>query len=218
MGYFGHSGFDNDDALDWLGGIGGGVTGAISRALNDYLRYARSPPAPEHLSKAEIAEIIEAVVRFNKENPPGWWRRSGKPKAQHLEEIEQELREKYSSGRYLNEEYGPVEIALAAAELTATLAGQPPADLSPTAAELVRRYSAERIQASLLKKAANVVEQVLRNRRYARMRKFYLEAFPDVSGGADSMRAVKDLLNRLRAASALSEGAEEKRKRKEDMG
>ena len=198
MGYFGHTGFDNDDALDWLSQLGDRVTiDALKRALTAYKRYR--PKDQRRFTQREIEENIRLALISDLEDPPKWWTKSGKPLIQLLQQTEREVRDDLESGRYLDRQYGPVEQALAAAELVSCWGGKPPAKVHPAVKKLLRQLPSLAIPKPLLDEAIDVVDAVSKNLRYGKMRKFYLPASPELSGGPDSMSGVRDTLARLQA-------------------
>ena len=200
MGYFGQSAFENDEAVDWMQSIKGRrcTKQALLRPLKRYLAF--KPGADKRpLTQDQIESLIQWGIQALRSEPPAGWKGSGRSIEQHLAEVERTEREHYLSGRYVDEQYGPVEPALAAAEIIAVLSEHPPASISSLAAELITGC-AVRPDGDVIELALRCVREILANERYKRMRAFYLQAFPDVSGGDDGMRAVKDLLKRLQRA------------------
>ena len=197
MGHFGHSGFDTDDAMDWLAEFGGSFdTSKISKAFRAYERYVAGDSENETLTSEQIERVIAIDLKFWRDYPPKDWRESGLSLEAWLQTEQERLRERYYSGAYLDDDYGPVEPALAAAELVAAVAGVPPATV-PREAEMLARKTT-RISRRTLDRAAKVVEHILSNEKYRRMRAKFLGAFPAFSGGDDAMAGVKDLYERLR--------------------
>jgi len=195
MGYLGSGSFDNDAAADWLRSL---TSRKALRQIEEVLRTAIdfSPDqiAPWSNEKIEgfilrgLAPYKNGILR-----PPG-----GRSLADFLAEKERTEREYFSTGRYLDEQYGPAEAAIGAAELVAVWGGQPGADLPGNAISLVNTLKTKPAPSSLVQLARESMTKVLSNGRYQRMRRFYLNAFPDMSGGDDNMGAVKDLLARLK--------------------
>jgi hypothetical protein len=196
MGYFGHTGLDNDDALDWIGELGDGVTAAgLRKAFRAYKRFR--PRTQKRFTPNQIEENIRLALISDLEDPPRWWSKSGKPLIELLQQTEREVRDDLESGRYLERQYGPVEQALAAAEVVASWGGRPPAKVHPAAKKMLRKLPSGPVPIALLD-AIDVVSAVSKNPRYQKMREFYLNAFLEVSGGSDSMAGVKDIIERLR--------------------
>jgi hypothetical protein len=198
MGYFGRTGFDNDDALDWIGGLGANVMpNSLKRAFAAYKRYR--PTDQKRFTQAQIEENIRLALISDLEDPPEWWSKSGKSLMELLQQTEKEVRGDLESGRYLERRYGPVEQALAAAELVAAWGGNPPETIHPAVKKVLKNLPATPVPKALINEAIEVVSAISKNSRYKRMREFYLDAFPEVTGGSDSMIGVKDILKRLQA-------------------
>src|SRR5512146_2403235 len=126
MGYFGPTSFENDEAMDWLAERATkALTGSIKSALTAYPKYLKSGRKGDRLSRKQIEELISMLLESWEEDPPEDWKRSRKPIKSLLEEEERKLRDEYYSGRYLDKEYGPIEPAIAAAELVAGWGGCP---------------------------------------------------------------------------------------------
>ena len=201
MGHFGHSGFDTDDAMDWLAEFDSSLDSSkISKAFRAYERYVAGDSEGETLTHEQIERVITGALKFWRDYPPNDWRESGMSLEAWLQSEEKRLRERYYSGAYLDDDYGPVETALAAAELVAAAAGVPSATMPCEAATLAKQ--AARMNRRTIDRAAKVVELILSNEKYRRMRAKFLGAFPTFSGGDDAMAGVKDLHERLRHCSA----------------
>jgi hypothetical protein len=203
MSYFGCAAFENDDALDWLAGVTrANAERKIRKGIADYLAYVNKGAVPEPLTAEQIEGIVEDVRDSHRRFPPKSWIGSGRPIDKLLDEEETEIRDRYKSGRYLDEQYGPVEIAVAASELVSILAGSGPRNLPENVAEFAITLRDLKLPLDILDKAISAIRLVLSNDRYRRMRAFHLAAFPDVSGGDDDMASICELLDRLLAAAS----------------
>ncbi len=198
MGYFGHSAFDNDEAMDWLATVSRANAGArIRKALNSYISFVKAGAKPELATPEYIDSIVEDVRESHTRFPPKWWLESGRPLDELLKEEELELRDHFASGRYLDEQYGPAEEALAAAEAVAVLGGIPPEDLSQETRNALQSLGPVSLTRGIVESAVTAVELLLADSRYCKMRGFFLSAFPMVSGGNDAMSHIENLLHRL---------------------
>jgi hypothetical protein len=204
MGYFGHLAFENDVALDWLSALTErNALRAIKKACRDSISF--NPGDVEPYSPEEIDELVGKLLAYYKQNPLQAWKVSGRTLEDHLLEIETENRERYNSGRYLDEEYGPIEPAIAAGELVALWNGALTAQKSVYAKDaqrLVSKLARKPCPAEVISLAREALERIVVSERYIAMRNFYLGAFADLSGGDDSMQGVTDILNRLRSLDA----------------
>jgi len=199
MGYFGHSAFDNDEAMDWLATISRASAAArIRRALNSYISFVKAGAKPELATPEYIDSIVEDVRESHTKFPPKWWLDSGRPLDEHLQEEELELRDHFASGRYLDEQYGPAEEALAAAEAVAVFGGFPPENLSQDTRSVLQSLGPISLSREIVDSAVTAAELLLADSRYCKMREFFLRAFPEVSGGDDAMSHIENLLQRLR--------------------
>lgn len=202
MGYFSASPLGNDDALDWLAQVPSrNPLQPIRAAVRAYLKHANGESKPEPYSAEEIEEIIQGVRESHTKFPPKWWLDSGREVPQMLDEEEKALREHFVSGRYLDEEYGPVEEFLAAAELLAIACGYPSSDATEAVREAASAIARKDVPKAIWDEVIRGLEHVLSNEAYRRMRQFYLDAFPETSGGSDDMQAVRNLLTRVRACA-----------------
>lgn len=198
MGYFGSNSFDNDDAADWLRQVT--PRNAVTR-IRKALKSARnfSPgDVPRH-SREQLEDVIASSLAWCRANPPEHWKTSGRTLENHLEEESRILDLRYRKGQYLDEQYGPIEAAIAAAELVAVWAGKPNSTVNypSEAMRVVNVLATKPVPGDLLVEARQTVEIILANDRFQRMRSFYLSAFPDLSGGDDQMIAIRDLAKRL---------------------
>lgn len=201
MGYFGKNILENDQALDWLGELTArNVRGRIRKA---FVRFIAWEPRDETVYSQDDIELrIGYAIAHDRKFLPGHRKVSGAEAESMVQAAAAEYRSYLESGRYLDERYGPAEEALAAAELVRqwiTPDGSV-SECEETAAilESLRRKQPE---SDLVDLATRAVDKALSSERYQRMRKFYLEAFPNMSGGDDSMAAVKELredLERMR--------------------
>lgn len=216
VGYFGANSFENDDAADWIATL---RPRTAVRRIEDALRAASdfSQTEAPRWSQEKIESFVSRGLepyRSGILKPPEDWRKTGRSLTEFLEHKEKTEREYFSSGRYLDEQYGPVEVAIAAAEVVAMWGGQPNGADTPydrIAAELVEQLKRKAVATDLVQLARECVKKILSNARYERMRKFYLDAFPGVSRGDDSMGSVRDLLerlNRIEIKSAKSIGSD----------
>jgi hypothetical protein len=202
MGYFGPTSFENDDAMDWLGERAAkALRPSIKSALSAYPKYLKSGRKGDRLSKRQIEELISMLLESWQEDPPEDWKRRRKPIKSLLEEEERKLRDEYYSGRYLDKEYGPIEPAIAAAELVAGWGGCPGTKYPREARQLLVRVAPARPPLVLVESAIDVMLQIIKDNRYRRMRTFYLDSFQDVTGGDDKMAALKDLIARLKCVA-----------------
>ena len=109
-----------------------------------------------------------------------------------MERRARDVRDHYQSGRDLDERYGPVEPALAAAKVIAAWAGRPLAGGLPERARLaLQALHPKQAPRKLVEVASEVVDHILRDEKYRRMRRLYLSAFPDVTGATTVWRAWK---------------------------
>ncbi|APV48894.1 hypothetical protein BWI17_03870 [Betaproteobacteria bacterium GR16-43] len=196
MGHFGHTGFDTDDAMDWLADFRGKYSPSrVAKALAAYEKYSTTGTT-KAFTPAQIEEIVSLTVLDDIEDPPRGWKKSGLSFEAWIAKRRRDLLKHYNSGKYLNERYGPVELALAACELLVTAAGVPPAKMPLEAKRLARSARPTKKQ---LQRALRVAEQVAANKRYRAWRSENLKAFQGFSGGDDNMGGVADLVDRLRA-------------------
>lgn len=204
MGYFGPGAFDNDKGLDWLGDARGkSLTVDVGRALSDLLKHRDK--RLRALSPAKIRAEIEEFMAILQDcaMPPHQKKRHG-TKAAWLAAAREEQEAYFRSGAYRYEAQAPVEAALAAAEVVACWAGQPPAQLPEKAARriatLVKGCGQQAPPRPLVAKARRAVTAALDSRSYRQLRAFYLGASPAMSGGDDKLAAVRDLAARLQRA------------------
>jgi len=202
MGYFGSGAFDNDDARDWLASAKGKLSSAtLSRPLSKYEKFAREGPGTsERMTREQIERVVAGQISFWRQDPPPNWEKEAKTLEEWLQREESRKRDYYSSGQYLDREYGPVEAALAAAELIASLSGNPGNGLPDEVDSMLQSNAMLIPSTALIKRAAVVVKEILSNDRYRRMRAAFLNAFPEASGGDDEMRSIESLLKRLQSA------------------
>jgi len=199
MGYFGGGSFENDDALDWLGEVTprNAVT-RIRKALTDAVRY--SPSSVRKWTKQQIALFVESDLEPYQSgalSPPEDWNGSV---AEFVNKLRRESQDYVESERYIDEQYGPMELAIAAAEIVAIWGGREAgieSAYAQPAVEVCKSLRAKKVPVPLLELARDAIRKVLANKRYRRMRSFYLEAFPRISGGDDNLLPVKDLQARL---------------------
>ena len=206
MGYLGPGSFDNDQAMDWLADFRDSISmRKLTAPISAYEKYLREGPTPAMtLSQTQIEQIISAQLAFWRQYPPPGWEREAPTIDEWLADEESRKREFYGSKRYLDEEYGPVEIAIAASELIAALGGFPAPVYPAEVTDVLRACKSLKVKIAHVSRAKDVVDGVLDNHRYYRMRTMFLDAFPKVTRGADDMTEVKKLRDRLgRAANQL---------------
>lgn len=193
MGYWGPQPFENDRALDWIGGFNGKFSSRrVRKAFKDYLSY--SPAEDGVLTPSDVENIISQLKASFIRNPPRAYKESGKSFDDWLRGWEADKRDYYESGRYLAEDYGPAEEAIAAVALLAATCSKSvnvPDSLRP----LLETATIPSEQLRL--EAMAVLDKVLGDVNYAKMRSFYLSAFPCVTQGDDSLAAVIELRNML---------------------
>ncbi|MDN5924873.1 MAG: DUF4259 domain-containing protein [Xanthomonadales bacterium] len=210
MGYLGKGAFDNDDAADWLASLKQRLANKqLAKALQAALDFSPDLIVPwsdekiENFIRGGLAYYVKGIIPL-----PPEWQASGRSLEEFLEQEEKEEREYFASGRYLDEQYGPMEVAIAAAEMVAMWGGQATGEVTPysqAAWNLVDTLKRKPVPVELVQLAIASIEKVLVNERYRRMRAFYLEAFPDMSGGDDAMAAVQDLFARLKRIELLAQ-------------
>jgi hypothetical protein len=193
MGYFGTGSFENDPALDWLPGL---TPKNLSLRLRKTLLSAQrfKPENVKPYSRDEIEDLVGKLVSYYRTNPLPAWEQDADSQ---IKSIEAETREHFVSGRYLDEEYGPLEEAIAASEVIAIWAGvgKLGAPYSDLVEKVLSSLSRKRPPAELAELAVQVLGSILANKRYARMREFFLSS----SGLVDSdMKAVRDLRQRIK--------------------
>lgn len=180
MGYLGKSVLGNDRALEWLRELSpSNVKARIKAALCNYIRWN------EKDRKASSQYLID-----------------------HLASVA--IQTDLEAGKFPGEECGPVEEALAAAELvccwnrkTDAALGEEKEAIEKLLLTLRRKHVPEQLRGLSIA----VVEKALFSERYQRMRKFYLNEFPDVSGSDDPMAAIRILLCRLESPTRNSRQA-----------
>lgn len=202
MGYFGCDILENDKAMDWLDETP--VRSApkrIEATIRKYLAWTRRDE--RRFSQKDIDEMVEREISHDRKYPPAEWKTTGIPIEELVQEEAKKFRHHLESGRYLDEEYGPAEEALAAAYLVKEWGGARDRKEVSTLEDcerLVLALSKKPLPLELLDLAIAAVEKALACERYQRMRGFYLQSFPEITGNDDQMMAVKDLHGCLRRA------------------
>ena len=197
MAYSGPSSFDNSAAKNWLETLSNAsALTRIRRALDEARSFHhRSPRA---VSRNDINQII---ARLEKRQILVLGRAPKRPLTANKR---QPLRNWFASGRYLVEESGPFERALAASEILAIWLGFPSKALFPERITAINKLQ-KNVPRSLLLDAICTVELILSDKSYRHMRAVYLDAFAWFTGGGDSMRGVAELLLRLKGAEMIEE-------------
>ena len=201
MGYFGRGAFENDKGLDWLESAKPKtLVDGIRAALSAYLKY-RKKPSPALSARQMRAEIDMFMEILQSTSMPAHQKKRHGTRAAWLEAARKEEEEYYQSGAYRFDSVPPVEEALAAAELASCWNGHPPAGLTERAAKKIAMLSdrapQDRVPGALVVRARQVVERALASKEYKKMRAFYLNASPEISGGDDKMAYRRDLKKRL---------------------
>ena len=199
MAYFGIQILENDKALDWIDALPTrSPAKRVERALSDYIDWKRGNEAP--LSQSDIDRLVDYAIQHDRKYPLSHWKNSNRQIEEWIQDDARKYREELEAGKYLDEEYGPAEEALAAAYLVRAWGfAQERGEIS-TIEECeshLRTLSKKPLRSDLLNLAISAVEKALASEHYRRMRKFYLEAFPAVSGDDDQMRTVNELLHDL---------------------
>jgi hypothetical protein len=142
------------------------------------------------------------ILSYSKDDPPPPNNPiyKGLTNGEWLLKFENDLKEKYYSGRYLDEEYGPVEEALAAAEIVALWGGcelRPMEDDDETVIHILGFLKTKPCDKETLQMSIGAVQAILDNKSYYNMRKWWLD--PDDEFDFDHMREVKLSLERLKS-------------------
>ena len=201
MGYFGGNILDNDKAMDWLDATSSRSSSRrIEASIKSYISW--SGRNGRRFSQDDIEEMVERAIRHDRKYPPSHWKGMNRPTEELIQESALRYREHLESGRYLDEEYGPAEEALAAAYLVKEWGGARARKEVSTLEDcerLVLALSKKPLPLELLDLAIAAVEKALACERYQRMRGLYLQSFPEITRNDDQMMAVNDLLASLRA-------------------
>ncbi|MCB1584462.1 MAG: hypothetical protein R3E90_14835 [Marinicella sp.] len=202
MAYYGEGTFDNDTAFDWLEECTSrNIKRRFKKAFSDIAKYDDTDKKP--WSREKIDNFIDKLIRsYQADSPPpvNNPRYNQLPAGEWLKKWEEDLKDEYYSGRYLDEEYGPVEEALAAGEVVALWGGcepRPMEDDDETVRYILDFLGKKPLDKDILKLAIEAVQVVLNNKSYHNMRKWWLD--PDNEYDFDHMREVNLLMERLKS-------------------
>lgn len=186
--------------MDWLDATSSRSSSRrIEASMKSYLSW--SDADGRRFSQDDIEEMVERAIRHDRKYPLPHWKQINKPAEELVQESALRYREHLESGRYLDEEYGPAEEALAAAYLVkewGCALDKKEVSTLEDCERLVLALSKKPLPVEFLDLAIAAVEKALACERYQRMRRFYLQSFPEITGNDDQMMAVNDLHASLR--------------------